>query len=789
MLDVHSSEARRMLGPCEEGPSGVTSQLCPLHSALRLHRASARALRRTFSSAVAARVTLDRAPGVPEPRLSEEERKRVLTGWRQQPAAAPVHTAHSDESAMERASYHRTLLQAAQSGNATSVEGTLHAMTAAGMPPGPKAYHALIFAHARAGNAAGALAAIRREYMAGIQPLPETYTTLMVALLAEGEMEQAEQVLQSVSRAQLPVFSCWTMLVSGLFKRGQMEHGQALLQQGVEGGLQPDGPVLEELIKCLCRKEMHGAAYKAVTETMKEYNVQPELKHVVPVVQLYAAAGQYDQARRLISDMSREHDAVSNIAVYNAFLKGAVDHRSAQAAQGRTAEGFSDQLMDLRGELAQVSLSPSLETFALLTELYVLAGDIKASTEAFLGTSGTGRSVRRSRATSFAQQSAVGKLITFLARQGQPDPLLAVLRAVDTDAQPLPVETMQDTDAEGRSFLTRWLPSWIQAQQPSAPSMPEGGLMQRHEELEQQRVIDGVLIGAGNCAITDDGAVISPSKMTVDQIRAELIARDLPIEGKRKEIYKRLQAARRAMPTDIIATQKQRAAKLQVKKTKAIATATQQQVEDDKEGGSKKKLVKLHVEQMVHGRLVKTWTQDKLMEEAALNPAPVRTEVVGADNASKPLSILAGERGDGEAIEADGDEEDAREFSLRQAKSNDPASPLMRLVSTFVNTAVSLKLQPTEADFRELLQVLDLDPSGVGIAKVVADMLLDADSYLSRDTVQQLQRTCIEVCLQGDRPLMAEQILKEAADRNYTMDFATQQQIEQAASRFRSTLA
>ena len=172
--------------------------------------------------------------------------------------------------------------------------------------------------------------------------------------------------------------------------------------------------------------------------------MQPELKHVVPVVQLYAAAGQYDQARRLISDMSREHDAVSNIAVYNAFLKvcvtashvpcarisrkssgslraafglsmdiqalrahpaarlplyqysgaahgpsllkgsvlrqqGAVDHRSAQAAQGRTAEGFSDQLMDLRGELAQVSLSPSLETFALLTELYVLAGDIKVT--------------------------------------------------------------------------------------------------------------------------------------------------------------------------------------------------------------------------------------------------------------------------------------------------------------------------------------------------------------------------------------------------------------------------
>ena len=48
-----------------------------------------------------------------------------------------------------------------------------------------------------------------------------------------------------------------------------LEHGQALLEQGVEGGLQPDGQILEELIKCLCRKEMHGSAYKAVTETMK----------------------------------------------------------------------------------------------------------------------------------------------------------------------------------------------------------------------------------------------------------------------------------------------------------------------------------------------------------------------------------------------------------------------------------------------------------------------------------------------------------------------------------------
>ena len=100
---------------------------------------------------------------------------------------------------------------------------------------------------------------------------------------------------------------------------------------------------------------------------------------------------------------------------------------------------------------------------------------LQASTEAFLGTSGGGQQTGRSRTASLVHQSAVGKLVNFLAEQGQPDPLLSVLRAVETDGQQLPAEASQDRDAEGRSFLTRWMPSWIQSQQPDGPSMPEGG--------------------------------------------------------------------------------------------------------------------------------------------------------------------------------------------------------------------------------------------------------------------------------------------------------------------------
>lgn len=61
----------------------------------------------------------------------------------------------------------RTLLQAAQSGNAASAEQTLQAMAAAGLTPGPRAWHALVFAYARAGDAEGSLRAIQSESQAG----------------------------------------------------------------------------------------------------------------------------------------------------------------------------------------------------------------------------------------------------------------------------------------------------------------------------------------------------------------------------------------------------------------------------------------------------------------------------------------------------------------------------------------------------------------------------------------------------------------------------------------------
>ena len=68
------------------------------------------------------------------------------------------------------------------------------------------------------------------------------------------------------------------------------------------------------------------------------------------------------------------------------------------------------------------------------------------------------------------------------------------------------------------------------------------GLVKQSEiEEEDFREIDGTLIGPGGFAVTDDGAVISASKLTVPQLKAELTARGLPTEGKRADLYRRVQ--------------------------------------------------------------------------------------------------------------------------------------------------------------------------------------------------------------------------------------------------------
>lgn len=73
--------------------------------------------------------------------------------------------------------------------------------------------------------------------------------------------------------------------------------------------------------------------------------------------------------------------------------------------------------------------------------------------------------------------------------------------------------------------------------------MHAAGLTKEAEVAEdgEYREIEGVLIGPGGFAVAEDGTVLSVSKLTLPALRAELIARGLSVEGKRRDLYRRVQ--------------------------------------------------------------------------------------------------------------------------------------------------------------------------------------------------------------------------------------------------------
>ena len=54
--------------------------------------------------------------------------------------------------------------------------------------------------------------------------------------------------------------------------------------------------------------------------------------------------------------------------------------------------------------------------------------------------------------------------------------------------------------------------------------------------------VEGVFVGLGNFVVDETGAILSPSKLTVHQMRVELMMRGLLVDGRRKDLYKRIQA-------------------------------------------------------------------------------------------------------------------------------------------------------------------------------------------------------------------------------------------------------
>lgn len=82
---------------------------------------------------------------------------------------------------------------------------------------------------------------------------------------------------------------------------------------------------------------------------------------------------------------------------------------------------------------------------------------------------------------------------------------------------------VDDTD---RSFITIWL------------DKVDSNFLARSRSIS----IDGVILDPESlCVLNEDGVCLSPTKMSVRELRAELAARQYPLRGNKKELIKQLQ--------------------------------------------------------------------------------------------------------------------------------------------------------------------------------------------------------------------------------------------------------
>ena len=158
---------------------------------------------------------------------------------------------------------------------------------------------------------------------------------------------------------------------------------------------------------------------------------------------------------------------------------------------------------------------------------------------------------------------------------------------VQPDALPEPAR-----EGYGRvTFATNWLFQRLGELRTTTESFDR---LSAKEDEVRVLDIDGkeVRIGEGGACVDEAGSVLAPSKLTIQQLKAELMSRGLSTAGKRKDLYKRVQAARKsASPTLAQQRRKEEAKKKKAEdaKLRKMQDMLREQEENEREGKGAKK--------------------------------------------------------------------------------------------------------------------------------------------------------------------------------------------------------
>ncbi|GMJ12209.1 plastid transcriptionally active 3, PIGMENT DEFECTIVE 324 [Hibiscus trionum] len=499
-----------------------------------------------------------------------------------------------------RLTFMEELMQRARSRDTFGVSDIIYDMIAAGLTPGPRSFHGLVVAHVLNGDVEGALQALRRELGVGVRPLHETLVSMIRLFGSKGLATKGLEVLAAMEKLNYDIRQAWIILVEELVRNKYLEDANTVFLKGAKGGLRATNELYDLMIEEDCKAGDHSNALDIAYE-MEAAGRMATTFHFNCLLSVQATCGIPEIAFATFENMEYGEEYMKpDTETYNWVIQAYTRAESYDRVQD-VAELLGMMVEDHK------RLQPNVKTYALLVECFTKYCVVREAIRHFRALKNyEGGTIVLHNEGNF--DDPLSLYLRALCREGRIVELLEALEAMSKDNQPIPpramilsrkyrtlvsswIEPLQDEAELGYEIdyiaryieeggLTgerkRWVPR--RGKTPLDPdaagfiySNPmETSFKQRcleewkihHRKLLKTLQNEG-LAALGDASESDyirvverlkkiikgpDQNVLKPkaaSKMVVSELKEELEAQGLPIDGTRNVLYQRVQKARR----------------------------------------------------------------------------------------------------------------------------------------------------------------------------------------------------------------------------------------------------
>ncbi|XP_038879291.1 uncharacterized protein LOC120071230 [Benincasa hispida] len=514
-----------------------------------------------------------------------------------------LHSKDHDSTALEKSlrfTFMEELMDRARNHDPLGVSDVIYDMVAAGLSPGPRSFHGLVVSHVLNGDTEGAMQSLRRELSAGLCPLHETFVALVRLFGSKGLATRGLEILAAMEKLNYDIRQAWLILTEELVRNKYLEDANKVFLKGAKGGLRATDKIYDLLIEEDCKAgdhsnaleisyEMEAAGRMATTfhfncllsvqatcgipeiafstfENMEygEDYMKPDTETYNWVIQAYTRAESYDRVQdvaELLGMMVEDHKRLQpNMRTYALLvecftkycvIREAIRHfRALKTFQGGTKalhnEGnFGDPL-----SLYLRALCREGRVVELLEALEAMARDNQQIPPRAMILSRKYRSLVSSWIEPLQEEAEHGFEIDYIARYIEEGGLTGERKRW----VPRRGKTPLDPDADGfiysnpmeTSFKQRCLEDWKMHHRKILKTLQNEGLaaLGGASEADYHRVVERlkkIIKGPDQNVLKPKAA----SKMIVSELKEELEAQGLPIDGTRNVLYQRVQKARR----------------------------------------------------------------------------------------------------------------------------------------------------------------------------------------------------------------------------------------------------